>query len=96
MNAALGDARKSDIDAVFASLAEGSGVLDENFTKKEFLAKLHDWELAVKPAYGEHKIAMGCGVYGTPKHVIDGKLLEDTESAWGAEEWAVKLETIGI
>ena len=49
---------------------------------------------AVKPAYTEHKVALGYGVYGTPKHVIDGKLVPDTESAWGAVEWAEKLKSL--
>ena len=88
------DARKSDVDAVFANIAEKSGVLDDAFTKEAFLSSLHDWESAVKPAYTEHKIALGYGVYGTPKHVIDGKLVPDTESAWGAVEWAEKLKSL--
>ena len=62
MNAALGDARKSDVDAVFANIAEKAGVLDDAFTKEAFLSSLHDWESAVKPAYAEHKIALGYGV----------------------------------
>ena len=62
MNAALGDARKSDVDAVFANIAEKAGVLDDAFTKEAFLADLHSWESAVKPAYTEHKIALGYGV----------------------------------
>ena len=33
-------------------------------------------------------------VYGTPKHVIDGKLVPDTESAWGAADWAEKLKSL--
>ena len=94
MNAALGDARKSDVDAVFANIAEKSGVLDAEFTKEAFLSSLHDWESSVKPAYAEHKIALGYGVYGTPKHVIDGELVPDTESAWGAVEWAEKLKSL--
>ena len=90
---------------------------DDAFTKEAFLADLHDWESAVKPAYAEHKIALGFGVtcrcrnqrrveswrrrgrshaqvYGTPKHVIDGKLVPDTESAWGAADWAEKLKSL--
>ena len=58
----MGDARKSDVDAVFANIAEKAGVLDGAFTKEAFLADLHDWESAVKPAYAEHKIALGYGV----------------------------------
>ena len=84
----------SDPHRVFATIAEKAGVLDDTFTKEAFLADLHDWESAVKPAYTEHKIALGYGVYGTPKHVIDGKLVPDTESAWGAVEWAEKLKSL--
>ena len=94
MNAALGDCKKSDVDAVFASIAEGAGVLDDEFNKDNFLSKLHDWEQAVMPAYTEQKVALGFGVYGTPKHVIGGSLIPDTESAWGAAEWEAKLKTL--
>ena len=79
---------------VIANIAEKAGVLDDAFTKEAFLSSLHDWESAVKPAYAEHKIALGYGVYGTPKHVIDGELVPDTESAWGAADWAEKLKSL--
>lgn len=79
---------------VFATIADNAGVLDDGFTKEAFLSSLHDWEQAVKPAYTEHKVALGYGVYGTPKHVIDETLVLDAESAWGAAEWAVKLESL--
>jgi protein-disulfide isomerase len=91
MNAALGDARKSEIRAVFALLAEKAGVLDGDLTKDEFIAKIDDWELAVKPAYTEHKVALAYQVYGTPKHVIEGKLIPDTDSSWGPSDWAEVL-----
>lgn len=95
MNATIGDARKSEIDAVFASIAESAGVFDDaNFRKEDFLSGLHDWETAVKPAYAEHKIALRYGVYGTPKHVVDEELLEDTESDWGVKEWDEKLKAL--
>jgi hypothetical protein len=93
-NAALGDARKSEIRAVFADIAEKAGVLDEEFTKEKFLDEIDNWEKAVKPAYAEHKVALGYGVYGTPMQVIAESLVPDTESAWGPEEWAEKLHTI--
>ena len=92
------DARLYRISSAFgrpiATIAEKAGVLDDAFTKEAFLADLHDWESAVKPAYAEHKIALGYEVYGTPKHVIDGELVPDTESAWGAAEWADKLKSL--
>lgn len=74
MNATLGDARRSEIDAVFADVAEKAGIFDDSFTKQMFVSELHNWEKAIKPAYTEHKIALGYGVYGTPKQVIDDKL----------------------
>ena len=94
MNAAIGDARKSEIDAVFADIAEAAGVIGPELPRDDFLAKMHDWEAAVKPAYAEHKVAMGYGVYGTPKHVINEVLIADTESAWGPDEWEAKLKSL--
>ena len=93
MNAALGDAKKSEIDAVFADIAEKAGLLDDDFTREYFIENLHSWENAVKPANTEHKIALAAGAFGTPKHQIDGTLLADTESSWGPDEWAEKLKT---
>eukprot|EP00547_Thalassionema_nitzschioides_P003871 CAMPEP_0194199704 /NCGR_PEP_ID=MMETSP0156-20130528/624_1 /TAXON_ID=33649 /ORGANISM="Thalassionema nitzschioides, Strain L26-B" /LENGTH=177 /DNA_ID=CAMNT_0038924639 /DNA_START=45 /DNA_END=578 /DNA_ORIENTATION=+ len=94
MNDAIGDAKKSEIDEAFASIAEKAGVFDGTFTKEAFLADLHNWEKAVKPAYTEHKIALGYGVYGTPKNVINERLVADTESAWGPDDWTEKLKTL--
>lgn len=94
MNAALGDCRKSEVEAVFADIAEKGGFFDDELTKEKFLSECGAWEKAVKPAYTEHKLAMGYGVYGTPKYVIEDKLVEDTESSWGPDEWAEKLNTI--
>jgi len=104
MNAAVGNARPSEIDRVFASIAKTAGVLDgggdddddsatdgTKFTEIYFVELLGNWELAVKPAYEEHKRAMRLGVYGTPSHVVDDALLNDTESAWGPDEWTAKL-----
>ena len=51
MNAAIGDARKSEIKAIFASPAEKAGVVDDSFTEETFLAELDNWEKAVKPQY---------------------------------------------
>jgi len=96
MNAAVGDARPSEVDAVFAGIAEEAGLLDDasSFTKDYFLSHLHGWEDAVQPAYAEHKIALGYGVYGTPKQVIGEQLVQDSESEWGAQEWAEHLKTL--
>lgn len=92
MNAAVGDARPSEVGSVFATIGKEAGIFDEDFTEEYFLDKLNDWEEAVKPAYAEHKEALAFGIYGTPKHVIGDKgLVADTESSWGAEEWVEKL-----
>mmetsp|Transcript_20460 Transcript_20460/g.44314 ORF Transcript_20460/g.44314 Transcript_20460/m.44314 type:complete len:188 (-) Transcript_20460:108-671(-) len=98
-NAAVPDARPSEIDAIFATIAQGCGVLDSDdgegdFTNDFFLANLHDWDLAVKPAWAEHKEALALGVVGTPSHVIEGKIVQGTESSWGPEEWAEKVKTL--
>ena len=89
MNAALGDARKSDVDGVFANIAEKAGVLDDGFTKEAFLASLHDWESAVKPAYAEHKVALGHGVTGRCRNQrrVDGVLTRSIARTglWNAE-----------
>lgn len=94
MNAAIGDARSSEVNAIFAKIAREAGVLDGDFSEEVFISKINDWESAIKPAYNEHKEALEYKVYGTPKHVIDDKLVPDTESAWGAEEWMEKLKTL--
>lgn len=94
MNAAVGDARPSEVNAIFCSIAKKAGLLDDTFTEEVFLKELHSWEDAVKPAYTEHKYALGYGVYGTPKHVIDEKLVDGTESSWGPEEWVEKLKEL--
>ena len=86
--------KPSEVYAVFADLAEESGVFDDEFTRKEFLEKIDDWDLTVKPAYLEHKYALGYGIFGTPKFVLDDKLLADTESSWGPDEWAEKLKSL--
>lgn len=64
-----GDCKKSDVDAVFAKIAEDAGVLEDNFSKDLFLQDLHDWASVVKPAYAEVKEALAYDVYGTPSHV---------------------------
>jgi 2-hydroxychromene-2-carboxylate isomerase len=82
------------VDEVFANIAQEAGVFDDSFTRDYFLEHLHDWDEVVKPSYGEVKDALNYGVFGTPKHVIDDKLVLDTESAWGPEEWEDKLRSL--
>ncbi|CAB9511777.1 expressed unknown protein [Seminavis robusta] len=96
MNAAVGDARKSEVDLIFANIAQDCGFFDadDGFTKDFFLANLHDWELAIKPAWTEHKEALALGVVSTPKQVIDGVLIAESESSWGAQEWQDKLKSM--
>jgi 2-hydroxychromene-2-carboxylate isomerase len=94
VDSAVGDARPSEVDAIFAAIANEAGLFDEGFTQEYFLSKIHDKEEAVVPAWTEHKLALSYGVFGTAKFVIDDKLVKDTESDWGADEWEQKLETL--
>ena len=94
MNAAVGDARKSEIVAIFASIAQDAGVFNDTFTKETFIANINDWNKAISPAWSEYKVAVGYGVVGTPKTVINEKLVEDTESAWGPAEWEEKIKSL--
>jgi 2-hydroxychromene-2-carboxylate isomerase len=93
---ALGeDYSKRQVDAIFADIAQQAGVFDQDkFTREYFLLHLHDWEQVIKPSYGEVKVALNYGVFGTPKHVINEKLVMDTESTWGPEEWEQKLNEL--
>ena len=90
MNAAVGDARKSEIHTIFATIALDCGVIVAEETES-LLVGLNDWEQSIKPAWTEHKEALSAGVVSTPKHVIDGVLMENTESAWGPSEWVEYL-----
>lgn len=64
------------------------------FNEEYFLANIDNWADALKPAYEEHKRAISYGVFGTPKYVIDDKLVPDTDSS-GVKEWQDKLKEIG-
>ena len=100
MNAAVGDATPSQVRKVFCKITKDAGLLaptsNPDFTEDYFLQHVQDWEGAIKPAYTEHKIALQYQVFGTPKHAIDGRLLEATESDWGVEEWKMKLTEEGF
>jgi hypothetical protein len=107
LEAAVGDARPSEVDAVFAGIAREAGLFDDEeegepsettkpFTESYFLSHLRDWKESVLPAWTEHKIALRHGVYGTAKFVINDKLVEDTESGWTADEWEVKLKSLPL
>jgi len=90
----LPDARPSEVRAVFLAIAKEANLLDKDFTEEFFAENMNNWEEAVKPANTEHKEALAYGVFGTPKHVIDGKLVLDTESSWGVDEWQQKLDEL--
>jgi hypothetical protein len=93
LNAALGDARPSEVYAVFASIAKGIGLFDGKFTEEYFVSHIINWDEASKPAYVEHKEALQLQIYGTPKHVVgDVGLIPDSESWWGAAEFDEKLK----
>ena len=94
MSDSLGDAKKSEIIEVFANIAEDAKLFTDTFTKDTFRTDINDWTKAVLPAWNEHKVAVGYNVMGTPKTVIDEKLVENTESAWGPTEWETKLQEL--
>ena len=93
LNSALGNARPSEVDAVFASIADDAAIFDEQFTEEYFLKHLRDWDEAQNAAYSEHKEALHLHIYGTPKHVIGNiGLVSNSESSWGVAEFADKLK----
>ena len=95
MNDAIGDSRPSEVIAVFADIAQEAGIFDqEKLTREYFLENVNKFDMTVKPAWVEHKFALSQGVFGTPKFVIDGKLMAGTESSWGADEWEEKLKSV--
>ena len=104
MNAAVGDARKSEVNAIFAGIAETIGVFDDDndtdtdadkvLTKKDFLDNLYSWDRAVKPAWMEHKEALAVAVHAVPKSVVDGILITGSESDWGPDRWTEALESL--
>lgn len=80
------DATKSDIDRLFASIAETANIFDLDFTKEKCLTNLHNWDMADQPADTNVKYAYGQSVWCAPLDVIDNKLTTDRESAWGPNE----------
>ena len=96
LNAAVGNARPSEVAAVFASIAKEAVLLDDDqFTEEFFLTHINNWEEAAKPAYTEHKEALQLQIYGTPKHVVgEHGLVADTESVWGVSEWTEKFKSM--
>ena len=56
----------------------------------------NDWPGAIMPAFSDVKAASSLGVFGTPKHVIKGSLVDKTDSDWTGDQWAEKLKEIGL
>lgn len=97
MKAAMPDPRPSEVRAVFGEIAKGAGLVDNgSLSLAEFIKEMEDWDKTVGPARTEHREALQYGVFGTPKHVIDGSLIADTESAWGVKEWEEKLKELKL
>jgi 2-hydroxychromene-2-carboxylate isomerase len=98
-DAAVTDFRPSELAAVFANIAKEAGLLDEGeggaFTEAYFVEHMDDWKEAAQPAWDEHKFALGQGVFRTVRFVVNGTLVEDTQSGWGPDEWEDKLKAIG-
>ena len=45
-------------------------------------------------AWQEIKLAYADNAAGSPRHVINGSVVANTESAWGVDEWVEKLDQI--
>lgn len=84
MNAAMGDAKKSEIEAKFADIAAKCNKVDAT----EFVDTLGD---AWRPAWNEQKFSMAAGAVVAPTHNIGGVVVPDTSSSWTAEEWLSPL-----
>ena len=83
---------KTELDEVFATIAEEEGLFDNDaFTKAMFLASLSDRMRVIMPTWFEHKEALAIGVFKTPQHVLDGKLIPDTDSSWDVDEYEAVL-----
>jgi hypothetical protein len=95
MNDSVGDARPSEIDAIFGDIAQEAGIFGDPLSQQEFLASIRANRAdVVMPAWKEHKLALSYGVFGAPQHVIAGILVPGTESSWGPEEWETCLATL--
>jgi hypothetical protein len=82
---------KADLDNVFADVAEKEGLFDTSFTRGYFLQNLRDRKEVIMPTWFEHKNALSYGVFKAPQHVINGRLLPDTDSEWGLPEFEAAL-----
>lgn len=82
---------KAELDDVFATIAAEEGLFDDTFTKAMFLASLSDRMRVIMPTWFEHKEALAIGVFKAPQHVLDGKLIVDTDSAWDVDEYEAVL-----
>lgn len=83
---------KMELDEVLATIAEEEGLFDDAFTKAMFLASLSDRMRVIMPTWFEHKEALAIGVFKAPQHVLNGKLIPDTDSAWDIDEYEVVLQ----
>jgi len=83
---------KADLHEVFGFIAEGAGLFEGEFSKEIFLENIGDWKGNVMPTWFEHKEALTKGVLKAPQHVLNGKLLEDTESSWDVHDYEARLQ----
>lgn len=93
-NDATLDMTRAQVIDVFAELAAGAFEWD---FKAAIADKMkNDWPGSIMPAFGNIKSASSAGVFGTPKHVIKGSLVDKTESDWTGDQWAEKLKELGL
>ena len=80
---------KGDLEQVIATIAHEAKLLDDKggLTKEKFLAYLRDRMRVIMPTWFEHKEALALGVFKAPQHVLNGKLIPETDSSWGVDDF---------
>lgn len=91
MRDAVGDARPSQVHAIFADIAASAGIFTETFTREYFLQQINNYDQVIKPTWQEHKKALLDGVFAVPKHVVDGTILEAAQSDWTPDDFEREL-----
>ena len=94
LNNATVDLSREQMFAIYADIAEqtsGGKVKKAELVQLAMTRKPIDYHMK---AWAECKIGIAAGVMGSPKHVVDGKVLTGTDSAWGVAEYKAKAASL--
>ena len=98
VDAVADEMTRSMLHQVLADIAKEQGMLDTDehgsLTEQVFLEQMMDRENVIMPAWREHKEALQLGVFRAPQHVVDGKLVPDTESSWEIQDYERALDSL--